>query len=131
MFRLRLALPALALLMMAASQPQPQSQPQQIDVQLSNFKFAPPDIAMSAGQPYVLHLTNTADGGHDFAAKSFFTAADVAPEDRAKIKDGKIELKGGESVDIHLTAPAAGSYEVHCSHFLHASFGMVGKITVS
>lgn len=121
-FRFLLALSALALTASA--------QPQRIDVELSNFRFAPATIAMTHGRPYVLHLANRARGSHDFVAKGFFAAASVAPGDRARITDGSVELDGGESVDIHLTAPAAGSYEVHCSHFMHSAFGMKGKIVV-
>ncbi|MCW3845897.1 plastocyanin/azurin family copper-binding protein [Sphingomonas sp. LB-2] len=100
-----------------------------IDVAMSNFKFTPDTIRMKAGQAYVLHLTST--GGHSFGAATFFAAAKIAPADRAKISKGKIEVGAGQPVDIHLTAPAAGSYPVRCTHFLHASFGMTGKIVVS
>ena len=51
--------------------------------------------------------------------------------DRARVKGGRIELDGGESVDLHFTAPRAGSYPIRCTHFLHASFGMTGKFVVS
>lgn len=122
MLLLRFMLPIAALALTASAQPQ------RIDIQLSNFKFAPSTITLQHGQPYVLHLSSS--GGHSFAAKKFFAAAAVAPGDRARIAGGSIELDSGESVDIHLTAPAAGSYEMHCSHFMHSTFGMTGKILV-
>jgi len=118
----RLVLPFAALALTGSAQPQ------RIDIRLSNFKFAPATITMTHGQAYVLHLSSS--GGHSLVAKAFFAAAAVAPGDRAKIADGSIELEGGESVDIHLTAPAAGSYAVHCGHFMHSTFGMTGKIVV-
>ena len=99
-----------------------------IDIALSNFKFAPATIQLKAGQPYLFHLTS--DGGHSFAAPAFFAAATIAPGDRGKVTGGKIELEAGDSIDIHLTAPARGSYEAHCTHFLHATRGMKGKIVV-
>lgn len=124
-----LALPIAAFALTASAQPQRiDAQPQRIDIQLSDFKFAPKTITLTHDQPYVLHLSSR--GGHSFAAKAFFAAATVPAADRAKIKDGLVELKGGESVDIHLTAPAAGSYEAHCSHFMHSKLGMTGKIVV-
>lgn len=101
---------------------------ERVDVALSNFKFTPSTIHLKHGQPYILHLTST--GGHSFAAKDFFAAATIPTADRAKIKDGKIELNSSASVDIHLTAPAPGSYPVVCTHFMHAGFGMKGKIIV-
>ena len=102
----------------------------QVEIDLSNFKFTPSAVALQAGKPYVLHLVNKASGGHDFRAKTFFAAARVAPDDAAKIRNGEVELDGGESADIHLIAPAAGSYPLDCSHFLHATFGMKGSIDV-
>ena len=118
----RLAFPVAAFALTASAQPQ------RIDVELSNFKFAPTTITMTHGQPYVLHLSSS--GGHSFAAKAFFAAATMPAADRAKIQGGSVELEGGESIDIHLTAPAAGSYETHCTHFMHSTFGMTGRIVV-
>jgi uncharacterized cupredoxin-like copper-binding protein len=107
-----------------------QTGPERVEIGLSNFKFTPSTIMLQHGHPYVLHFANTAKGGHDFSAKAFFDAAAVAPEDRAAVAKGEIELQGGQSADIHLTAPAAGTYEAHCSHFMHSTFGMTGKIVV-
>ncbi len=103
---------------------------QRIEVDLSNFKFNPDQIVLHHGQRYVLHLVNRAGGGHDFNAKSFFAAAAIAPEDRALVTDGEVELHGNATVDIHLVAPAAGSYELHCGHFMHTALGMKGKIQI-
>lgn len=102
-----------------------------IEVALSNFKFVPSTITLHHGQRYVLHLVNQASGGHDFVAPEFFAAAMVAPEDRGKLSKGEVELGGDDSIDIHLTAPPTpGSYKLHCSHFMHAAFGMKGTIVV-
>lgn len=118
------ALLALALLAAAPAAPE-----QRIDVALSNFKFTPSTIALVHGQSYVLHLTSS--GGHSFAAKDFFAAATMPAADRAKLKDGRIELDSDSAVDLHFTAPKAGSYPIKCTHLLHASFGMTGKFVVS
>ena len=120
----RLAPLALALLVAA-----PAPAETRIDIELSNFKFAPATIQLKAGQPYLFHLTS--DGGHSFAAPAFFAAATIAPADRGKVASGKIELEAGDSIDIYLTAPGAGSYEAHCTHFLHTTRGMKGKIIVN
>ncbi|HKY80405.1 MAG TPA: copper-binding protein, partial [Sphingobium sp.] len=72
---------------------------------LSSFKFAPSDVVLEHGVPYRLHFVNSSTGGHDFAAKTFFQQAQVMPEDRAKIRGGRVELGGGESVDVRLIAP--------------------------
>jgi uncharacterized cupredoxin-like copper-binding protein len=101
-----------------------------IDAQLTNFRFTPDHIILTHGQPYVLHIVNASSGGHDFNAKAFFKAAAVAPEDAARANHGEVELHGGDAADIRLIAPAAGSYELHCGHFMHQSFGMKGVIEV-
>lgn len=119
---MRVALPLIALLAAAATPEQ------RIDVALSNFKFTPSTIELLHGQSYVLHLTSS--GGHSFAAKEFFSAAAMPAADRKILKDGKVELDGGEVVDLHFTAPRPGSYPIKCTHFLHASFGMTGKFVV-
>ena len=102
-----------------------------VTVELTNFHFTPSTPTFHHGQPYTLHIVNKASGGHDFVAPEFFAASVIAPADRAKVAGGKIEIDGGESIDIHLTAPARpGSYKLKCSHLFHATFGMTGAITV-
>ncbi|WP_420137575.1 plastocyanin/azurin family copper-binding protein [Sphingomonas sp.] len=101
-----------------------------IDIDLRDFKYTPNRIVLRHGQPYILHFVNRARGGHDFTAKSFFSAAQISPGDRAKAYRGKVQLRGGESADIRLIAPAVANYDVHCSHFMHDTFGMTGVIAV-
>lgn len=101
-----------------------------VAVTLRNFKYEPPTITLEHGRPYLLHFDNKASGGHDFAARSFFAAATVARSDQGAVKDGTVELDGGESLDIRLIAPAPGRYAVRCTHFMHSTFGMKGEIVV-
>jgi len=123
-------LSAAALFALASSQAPAQGAAERVEIDLSNFKFTPDAITLQHGLPYVLHFVNQAKGGHDFEARAFFDAASVAPEDRAAVAKGKVERGGGQSVDVRLTAPAAGTYEAHCTHFMHSTFGMTGKIVV-
>ena len=104
---------------------------QPVTVTLSNFDFTPSTIALVHGRAYALTLTNTAGGGHNFAAPAFFAAAKIDPADRARVVNGTVEVAGGQSVTIHLTAPAAGRYKVRCTHTFHTMFGMKGAIVVS
>lgn len=99
-------------------------------VELTNFKFTPSTITLKAGQAYDLRLENRASGGHDFAAQEFFAAAKIMDADRAKVSGGKIALDAGQSADVHLVAPRAGTYKLRCTHFMHSSFGMTGEIVV-
>ncbi len=104
------------------------SRAESLEVRLSSFAFNPSDIHMQAGKPYALKLVDVS-GGHDFTAPQFFAAAKIAPEDVAKVAKGQIELKAGDSTTIHLV-PAAGQYDLACTHFGHAALGMKGKIMV-
>ena len=103
---------------------------QPLSVELSNFTFMPMELTLRHGIAYRIHLANLSSGGHDFSAKDFFANATVAPEDRAKIKDGKISLGGGESADIRLVPNKAGTFKIKCSHFMHTTFGMTGNVVV-
>ena len=115
-----------------AAYAQPSSaEPQLIEIGLSNFKFRPSTINLQHGQGYRLHFVNRADGGHDFVAKTFFSQARIDPGDAAKVKGGRIELKGGQSTYVTLTPQTPGTYKVHCSHFMHSTFGMTGQIVVT
>ena len=121
-----------ALPLVLAGAAQPGATPTRtINVQLSNFQFAPGTILLTHGQSYVFHLTNDSGGGHNFVAKDFFKVATLDSAARALAGKGTIEVPSHEAVDVHLVAPRPGHYKVKCSHFLHAGFGMTGEIIVS
>lgn len=122
---------SLLLALAAFSLAAPVQAPETIAITLTNFRYTPQTIALQHGQPYVLRFTNGAKGGHDFVAREFFAAAAIAPEDRTKIDKGGVEVPRGATVELHLTAPAPGRYNAHCSHFMHSMFGMKGEIVVS
>lgn len=123
---------ALACLVPCAAQAQAPdwSHARTIEVELSNFSFTPSTLDLEHGVPYLLHLTNSASGGHDFSAKELFAASTVAPQDRDRIKDGRIELDGHESADVRLIPTKPGAYKIRCTHFMHSAFGMTGTVTV-
>ena len=118
------ALLALALLLPAAASAQ--DAPRQVEVRLSSFDFTPSTIRLAAGRPIVLHLVNSGDGGHNFAAPEFFAAAQGVA---GPVERGRVEVAGNQSVDIRLT-PARGTYRLRCTHTLHTAFGMTGEIVV-
>jgi plastocyanin len=109
----------------AISQPQAAT----VAVTMSNFKFEPNSLQLRAGVPTVIHLVNTAGGGHNFTAPQFFAAARVAPASQPLVHDGTVEVPKHSAVDVELV-PAAGQYPLKCSHTLHSAFGMKGTITV-
>jgi uncharacterized cupredoxin-like copper-binding protein len=100
-----------------------------VTVTLSSYAFQPSALTLKAGEPVTLHLVNSAQKSHDFAAPDFFAAAAVATPDQAKVAEGRVDLDAGASADITLT-PKAGTYSLTCSHFLHSMLGMTGTIVV-
>lgn len=97
-----------------------------VEVQLSSFDFTPSTIRLRAGQPIVLHLVNSASGGHNFSAPEFFAAATAVS---GPVRGGKIEIGGHQAVDVRLT-PTRGTYRLRCTHPFHTAFGMTGEIDV-
>ena len=129
---LTFALAAMPALAQSQAAPVDWTAAQTVEVDLKNFAFSPANITLKQGQPYRLRLVNQASGAHDFTAKAFFsTAATIDPDDRAAVLDGgRIELKGGQTVEIRLVANQAGQFDVSCTHFMHASMGMQGRLVV-
>lgn len=104
---------------------------QVVTVKLSSFRFTPSTLTLRRGTVYQLRLSNTSSGGHDFVAKEFFAASTVAPEDRAKLgRDGGVDVDSGETVTLRVVPNRPGMYKLHCSHFMHSTFGMTGTIVV-
>lgn len=103
-----------------------QDAPLRVEVRLSSFDYTPSTIRLAAGRPIVLHLVNSGDGGHNFAAPEFFAAAQGVA---GPVERGRVEVAGNQSVDITLT-PARGTYRLRCTHTLHTAFGMTGEIVV-
>lgn len=101
-----------------------------IDVQLSEFSFAPAQLDLNSGQAYLLRLTNSGKHAHDLSAKAFFQTAALDPGASAKIDHGEIDVPEGQTVEVELTPGKPGSYEMHCSRPMHSMLGMKGKIVV-
>ena len=118
----------IALVPLAGASAQP-SQPAAVTVTMANFSFDPNAIQLRAGVPTILHLVNTASGGHSFSAPQFFAAAKVAPASQPLVHNGTVDVPKHSAVDVTLT-PASGQYPLKCTHALHAAFGMKGTILV-
>lgn len=96
-------------------------------ITLTSYAYNPSPLRLAAGQPVTLNFVNRAGKSHDFTAPEFFAHARILSGSAPR---GRIELKGGATARITLV-PAAGTYAVHCSHFLHSSFGMRAQIFVN
>lgn len=104
----------------AAAQPAAQT------ISLRSYDYAPKPIHLKAGRPVTLVFVNRSGNGHDFTARDFFARSRILSGD---VRRGKIELGAGQTKTVTLI-PAAGSYAVYCSHFLHSTFGMRDTILV-
>lgn len=118
---------ALALLVASVPTPLFAATPRTVTISVYNFGYTPQTIRLAAGQPVTLRFVNTANGGHDFTAKSFFGASKILSGSAA---EGEVELRAHETKAVTLV-PSAGTYHVHCSHFMHKTFGMKGEIVVN
>jgi len=102
------------------------AQPAQVVVQLWNFGFGPQPIHLAAGRPVTLSFVNQSGSSHDFTAPGFFQHAKIVS---GAAPMSMIELGPHETKSITLV-PAAGTYQAHCSHFLHKQMGMSDTIVV-
>lgn len=105
--------------------------PAKVTVSMANFSYTPADLHLHSGHPVTMHFVNNGSGGHDFTAEEFFATATMDAANRARVggAKGRVALDKGESIDVTLT-PKAGTYKVHCSHFMHSTMGMTGKLVV-
>ena len=74
----------------------------EVQVTAKKFAFEPAMIEVTAGEPVRLVL-RSADAVHGFAIRDLNIDVDI--------------LKGGGTVTVDFTAPAAGRYEIACSEF--------------
>jgi uncharacterized cupredoxin-like copper-binding protein len=114
----------------ASAQTPDWSQAKRIDVDLSNYAFAPKEIHLQHGMPYDLHLSNSSAKSHDFSAPAFFASSTIKPDDQSLAPKGEVELETQQAVDVHVIPNQAGSYELRCTHFMHTMLGMSGRIIV-
>lgn len=106
------------------------AQDQSVTVTLKSYDFTPEMVNLMAGTPYRLHLVNDSGRGHSFSAPEFFANATVDDQDQSKIVKGTVEVAPDSSVDVRVRPGRPGSYALRCDHFLHALFGMTGRIVV-
>ena len=123
--RIRLLVP----LVLAAPSAIAQTEPRTVEVRLSSFDYSPREIRLRAGEPVILRLVNTSGGGHNFSAPAFFAAARLPAAEQGAVREGSIEVRSRQSVSVRLV-PARGTYRLRCTHTLHSTLGMRGRIIV-
>jgi plastocyanin len=101
-------------------------QPAQVLVQVWSYGFAPNPIRLAAGQSVTLTFVNRSGSSHDFTAPGFFQHAKITS---GGVEGDEVELKPHETKTVTLV-PVRGTYQAHCSHFLHKQMGMNDEIIV-
>ena len=101
--------------------------PAQFVVSVYSFGFAPAPIQLAAGRPVTMVFTNRSGTGHDFTAPGFFQHAQILAGGPVT---EEVELRPHETRSVTLI-PARGTYQAHCSHFLHKQMGMSDTIIVN
>ena len=103
------------------------AQPASQVITVYSFGFAPRPIHLAAGRPVTLTFVNHSGSGHDFTAQRFFANARIVA---GSAPEGEIELAPHQTRTITLV-PSAGTYQAHCSHFMHKQFGMSDVIVIN
>ncbi len=104
-------------------------------IELSEFAFAPSEISLTAGQPYVITVLNVGDVKHEFTAEDFFgtvafrKAEDASGEFKAPAPR-EVEVFAGAEIELYLIPMEPGTYELVCEIEGHYEAGMFGTITV-
>jgi plastocyanin len=101
-----------------------------VTISLTDYAFAPGTLGLKSGTTYQLHFVNSGSKDHNFSAPEFFAAAQIAPDDQAKVTKGQIGLGAGQTADITVTPGQTGTFTVECTHFMHKMMGMHGNIVV-
>ncbi|WP_425311684.1 cupredoxin domain-containing protein [Microvirga massiliensis] len=113
----------------AATRAASQGRTQPVTIVLTEFAFTPQTLRLHHGQAYQLRLVNKGSGDHNLSAPEFFRTAQISSGDASFVSGGKVEVSKGQTRTVRLV-PATGQYGMMCTHLLHASFGMTGRIDV-
>ena len=118
---------AAAALSLLSGSPGAAQSPAQFVVSVYSFGFAPTPIQLAAGRPVTMVFTNRSGSAHDFTAPGFFQHARILAG--GPLTD-EVELRPHETKSVTLV-PMRGTYQAHCSHFLHKQMGMNDTIVVN
>ena len=88
----------------------------EIQITARRYTFEPVTIQVNVGEPVRVVIRST-DGVHGFSIP--------------KLKIDVQVPKGGESVTVEFTAPAAGRYEIACSEFCGTGRGQMQAPLIS
>jgi uncharacterized cupredoxin-like copper-binding protein len=108
---------------------------EELTIELAEFSFAPSEITLTAGQPYVITVFNAGSVKHEFTAGDFFgsvafrKAEDASGEFKAPAPS-EVEVFAGATIELFLIPTQPGTYDLVCEIEGHFEAGMFGTITV-
>lgn len=85
-------------------------------ITLSEFKYAPGDLQVKAGEPFKLSVKNAGTVEHDFTIDAVGL---------------KVHVNVGQLAERQIKALEPGTYEIYCSILGHKEAGMKGKLIVA
>ncbi len=106
-----------------------------VAVTLSEFQFTPARLTFRKNVPYRLRLRNTGERDHTFVSEGFFraiAATNLVSSDGEVTRPylASITVPPGSEKTLFFVAVGTGTYDLKCTVFLHAFFGMDGEVTV-
>jgi uncharacterized cupredoxin-like copper-binding protein len=107
-----------------------------VKIELGEMFFAPKNVELQAGIPYVLELANTGVAEHEFTAATFFRSSSIRKissnngEVRVPFFTG-IKVLPGKTVKVYAIPVVPGPFEMLCNIKGHRELGMEGRITVT
>lgn len=127
-----LALAAVALAGPALAQ-MPGERAEPITIVMTDQGFAPANIVLHRGAPYVLRVINRSGKGHNLTQEVFWRVARVAPADRGWTRDGKIVVPSGGRAIVHFIAPMSrpgGEFQFSSTTIADAPLDYKGRFLI-
>lgn len=102
-----------------------------LDVEMTEFMFAPATYIVPAGQEITLNLSNDGAIVHEFLVLKLGVSVKVPFDHDARAEDilFQAKLNPGNVETFTLILPEPGEYEVLCAVPGHIEAGMLGSIT--
>ncbi len=99
-----------------------------VTVAMTEYRFEPERLSLTAGVPYRLRLVNRGTEIHDFSAPGFFRTVRFKDAGAFGSYGTSIVIRPGERKETEFVALAPGSYALTCAD--HDWAGMAGMIIV-
>ena len=135
----RILLIVLSFILLTACASQPSGSATDITVEMTDFAYTPSSIAIPAGVPVTLTLTNIGNIEHDFVVEKIDATAKVLQDSGSDAHhahgeeqnyDLHVSANAGDTSIIELTVAEPGTYKVFCSVEGHEEAGMIGELIV-